>query len=539
MATPIEAATIGQLLRTAADSFGDADAVVAGGTRLTFTELDQRTRTLARNLIGRGVTKGCHVGISFGNDTDFIVSLLAVSRIGAVAVPISAFARGRELLRLLRYGDVAAILTARTMMGTDQVERLAAALPGLESARGPFLTLPDVPNLRWVDFVNAEAGLPPWASSAQYGHPSTPVSEALLEAVEADVLGTDVALMIHTSGTTADPKGVPHLHDTVCFRARYLAERMQYRPGERTYTSHVLFWIGGLTMSLFTSLAAGATSVWCERFGAGEVLALIEREKVTRLVIYPHQVEQLLAHSAFATTDRASLRVADPRLVVGHEGDGIRTPEGHRMALGMSETFGPFSWGSGGANHIAAIEDIQPGLEVRVVDEHNQSVADGETGEIAVRGRCVTPGYYKRPKDFGFDADGWLHTGDRGLRDGNSIHYLGRLTQMIKTAGANVAPAEVAEAMLALNGVREAYVVPVPDDTRGQLVAAAAVLDSGSGLDAARIRAELKRDLSPYKVPTLVAIFESEEIPWTPTFKVRTHQLTDMILARVAQSAPR
>jgi len=306
---------------------------------------------------------------------------------------------------------------------------------------------------------------------------------------------------------------------------------MQYRPGERTYTSHVLFWIGGLTMSLFTSIAAGSTSVWCERFDAAEVLAAIERERITRLVIYPHQVEQILQLPELATTDRSSLRVADPRLLVG-PGGGIRTPEGHRMALGMSETFGPFSWGSGGANHIAPLEDIQPGLQVRVVDDDNQPLADGQTGEIVLRGRCVTPGYYKRPREHGFDADGWFHTGDRGLIDGAAIHYQGRVVHMIKTAGANVAPAEVVEALMALDGVAEAYVVPVPDETRGQLVAAAVVLDASSDLNGHRIRDELKKDLSPFKVPALVALFDSEDIPWTPTFKVRTHELTEQILAR-------
>jgi acyl-CoA synthetase (AMP-forming)/AMP-acid ligase II len=481
----------------------------------------------------RGITKHTHVGVSFGNNPDFLVSLLAVSRIGAVAVPISTFAPGRELLRLIRYGDLAAVLTTRGVVGVDQVDRLQGAIPGLAQAEGPTLTLAAVPNLRWVEFADADDDdLPAWVTRATVEERSGSIDDTLLEAVEEDVFGTDVALMIHTSGTTSDPKGVPHLHDTVCFRSAYLAERMQYRPGERTYTSQVLFWIGGLTMSFLTNLAAGGTSIWCERFDASEVLDLIEQERITRLVIYPHQVEQLLAHPAFASTDRSSLRVADPRLAPGGDTRGILTPEGHRMALGMSETFGPFSWGSGGTNAIAPIQDVQPGLEVRVVGESNLPLADGETGEIVMRGRCVTPGYYKRPKSYGFDPDGWFHTGDRGMVDGPLIHFLGRITEMIKTAGANVAPAEVIDALRALEDVREAYVLPLPDARRGQVVAAAVVLDERSKLDADSIRAELKKDLSPFKVPAAIAFFSSEEIPWTPTFKVRRQQLTEMILQR-------
>ncbi|MGE0878177.1 MAG: class I adenylate-forming enzyme family protein [Acidimicrobiia bacterium] len=536
MGTPIEAETVGELLRKAADEFGDAEAVVGSGTRLTFNQLNERSRAMARHLLERGVAKGMHVGVSFGNNPDFIVTLLGVARIGAIAVPISTFAPGRELLRLIRYGDMAAIVTKRTAVGIDQYDRLTTAVPGLAGATGPMLYLEAAPCLRWIEFLDADDSSPAWATRPGDSGESA-VSDALLDALEANVVPTDIALMIHTSGTTSDPKGVPHLHDSVCFRGRYMTERMRYERGERVYTSQVLFWIGGLTMSFFTCIAAGATAIWSEKFDATEVLDLIERERINRLAIYPHQTEQLLAHPKFAETDRSSLRYGDPRLGESGQLSIPLTPEGHRMALGMSETFGPYSWGTKGAGVIGAIEMVQPGLEVRLVDENNVPVADGEMGEIILRGRCVTPGYYKRPKLFGFDADGWFHTGDRGLREGDAIHFLGRLTEMIKTSGANVAPAEVIEALLAIDGVREAYVLPVADEVRGELVAAAVVADDGAGLDAATVKAALKADLSNYKIPSTIAFFKSEEIPWTPTFMVRRGQLTEMIVERAASAA--
>jgi acyl-CoA synthetase (AMP-forming)/AMP-acid ligase II len=539
MPVPIEAETIGELVGKAASRFGDAEAVVGEGTRLTFRQLEDQSRILALRLIGRGVGKHSHVGVSFGNNPDFIVSFLAVARIGAVAVPISTFAPGRELLRLIRLGDLAAILTTRSVVGVDQVERLEAAIPGLAAAASRDLRLASVPNLRWIEFVDAGHAPPAWVSARDDGTVGAAADDALLKAVEGAVVGTDVALMIHTSGTTSDPKGVPHLHDTVCFRARYLAERMQYHHGQRTYTSQVLFWIGGLTMSLVTNIAAGGTSVWSERFDATKVLSIIESERITRLAIYPHQVEQLLAHPDFESTDRTALRVCDRRLAPGGAATTILTPEGHRMALGMSETFGPYSWGSGGTTAIAPIQDVQPGLEIRVVDHENKPVSDGETGEIVLRGRCVTPGYYKQPRSVGFDTDSWFHTGDRGTVDGDSIHFLGRMTEMIKTSGANVAPAEVVEALLAIDGIRDAYVLPVPDPVRGELVAAAVVAEPDTAVDPEAIRVELRKDLSPFKVPAMIAAFDSAEIPWTPTFKIRRHLLADMILERTEDGGDR
>lgn len=532
MVVRLQSETIGALMREAAATFGDAEAVVGNGTRLTFRELEARSAALARRLLGRAVAKGSRVGVSLGGGPDFIVALTATARIGAIAVPISTFARGRELLRLLRHGDLTAILTAEHVVEVDQIERLSEAVPGLDAAAGPWLALSSVPSLRWIEAAGSDPP-PTWAMAPD--EPGVAAADAaLLEAMEQDVTPWDVALMIHTSGTTADPKGVPHLHDTVTFKARYLAECMQFAPGDRTYTSHPMFWIGGLVMSFLTSLVSGATSVWTERFEPGEVLEVIERERVTRLVVYPHQIEQLLAHPRLAATDRSSLRIADDRLRVAPGQPVPMTTAGERIALGMSETFGMYSWGVGEPTQIAPLESIQPGLEIRVVDEKGKAVADGETGEICIRGRAVTPGYHKQPRTVAFDAEGWFHTGDRGRVEGTTIRFLGRMTELIKTSGANVSPAEVQEALLALDGVHEAYVLPIPDPVRGQLVAAAVVPVAGRVLDPAALRQDLRQDLSPFKVPVAIAVFGSEEIPWTATFKVRRHELVRMIQERAA-----
>jgi acyl-CoA synthetase (AMP-forming)/AMP-acid ligase II len=141
---------VGQLVRAAADSFQDAGAVVLGEDRLTYSELDRRSRRLARGLLALGVTKGTRIGFVYGNSPDWVVTFAAISRIGAIAVPLSTFYRGPELARVLRHGDIAGLILVRSHLGHDYLDTLADGLPGLAGAGSPELALAEAPFLRWI-----------------------------------------------------------------------------------------------------------------------------------------------------------------------------------------------------------------------------------------------------------------------------------------------------------------------------------------------------------------------------------------------------
>jgi hypothetical protein len=158
---PRAALTVGQLVRAAADSFHDADAIVLGEDRLSYAELDRRSRRLARGLLARGVTEGTRIGFVYGNSPGWVVTFAAISRIGAIAVPLSTFYRGPELARVLRHGDVAGLILVRSHLGHDYLETLADGLPGLAGVGSPELALAEAPFLRWV--VSADAA-PAWAT---------------------------------------------------------------------------------------------------------------------------------------------------------------------------------------------------------------------------------------------------------------------------------------------------------------------------------------------------------------------------------------
>jgi acyl-CoA synthetase (AMP-forming)/AMP-acid ligase II len=214
----------------------------------------------------------------------------------------------------------------------------------------------------------------------------------------------------------------------------------------------------------------------------------------------------------------------------------------------MTETFGGYWWGvpdppsavplQPGERRPPPLDRLQPGVELKVVDPEGKPVPDGGRGEICIRGASITPGLHKADRSATFDADGWFHTGDEGEVDGVRVRFRGRLGDMIKTAGANVAPPEVVAVLATLPGVAQAFVVGLPDPVRGQVVTAAVVPEPGVELDPVAIRTELHRELATYKVPAHIVVLGEDDIPWTASHKVAKAALAALLAERVAGTGP-
>ncbi|OMC53589.1 AMP-binding protein [Mycobacterium sp. IS-836] len=505
--------TVAGILRTQAQPRGDHPLLVSDSDRITYAEADRRSAELARGLIALGAGKGTHVGLLYPNGPEFIVGMLAAARIGAVVIPFSTFVTARELREQLVHSDVEILLSAESFRSHHYAERIAGALadPRFDSGERLFVTA--APQLRRVALTHERVcGL------------AASVEPALLAAMEQDVDGCDPLAVVYTSGSASAPKGVVHTHAALLEHQQNLNEIRGLTAADKLLCNSPFFWIGGFAFGLLATLVAGSTLVCSnagsDASGAGETLDLLEAEKPTMTNGFAAAVAHLTNHPSFAERDLSSMRRGNLYPIMPPD---IRPadPELRHNMLGMTE--------AGSVVLISGDESDQPesrrgsfgkpapGFETMVVDPDSAGV-----GELCIRGPYVMQRYYKRSREECFDADGWFHTGDLVRVDADGFFYFaGRLSAMIKTAGANVSAAEVEKAIAKVTGA-EAHVVGIPDAERGELVAAVVVQPN---IDEGALRERLKAELSAYKIPRRFAALTRAEIPLLSSGKVDTHRL--------------
>ena len=515
---PTDRLTVPQLLADFA-ALGERSLFVTPTERLSFAEADTRSADLARRFLAAGVGKNTRVAILLGNSPDWVVTFLALARIGAHAVLCNPFARGPELAHVLRHSDAAAVVTGAAA-GAGVAALLEAAVPDMaDHESGHSLLTTTHPYLRAVWWLGADR--PRWADDPTA---PAPVADALLRAVEAEVAPADAVATAYTSGTTADPKAVVHCQGAFLRQARKLAVRRGFTPDDVVYTPMPLFWIGGVCIALLSCAATGIPMVTDERFDAGRALDLMESERVTAVYCFPQAAESMAAHPTFGSRDLHRLRIG-PALIRGPEFAGLAVDQ-REQSLGMTETCGPhtmaFDADARLPEHLrGSFAFPMDGMEHRIVDrDTGATLGEGEIGELWIRGDALMLGFHKRERAETFTPDGWYRTGDLcSFREGR-LFFHGRGGDMIKTAGFNVAPAEVERVIGALDDVIYVSVFGLADPVRDQVIGAVVALRSGSVLDADALRGVCAEHLSSYKVPTVWCVTDEAGYPMGDTGKV-------------------
>jgi acyl-CoA synthetase (AMP-forming)/AMP-acid ligase II len=531
-------AVAGELIRHLAARHGGRDLAVLGDARLTYEDAERRSAALARGLLASGAGKGTRVGLLAPNGPDWIVAWLAGARIGAVVSLLNTYSPARELDWALRHSDTAVLLTPAEHLGHSHLDRLEGAVDGLASSTHEQIRTPSHPYLRSVWVLGASDRR--WAGPVgDLVARADGADEELLRAVEQQVEPADPMVVVYSSGSTSDPKGAVHAHGAV---VRHGANLSRFRPleeGDRVYTPMPLFWVGGLSFALIRAMHAGATLVMEERFEPGATLALLERERITHVLGWPHMGPALTGHPDFATRDLSSLRGGSlPELLPPER----RPADSGLLAgsLGMTETLGPHLIDREGdvlpESKRGSFGRSVPGLEHRIVGEDGTEVEPGEHGEIWVRGYSLMLGLHKKERAEVFTPDGWYRTGDGARRDEDGhVYFTGRLGDLIKSAGTNISPREVEAVLDGFEEVLRAVVVGIPAGARGEDVAAAVVVRSA--VDPGELLARAKEHLSAYKVPRHLAVFtDDDQLPWLDSGKVDRRGVAELLARRAGRS---
>ncbi|MEQ8841821.1 MAG: class I adenylate-forming enzyme family protein [Acidimicrobiales bacterium] len=530
-------ATAGEFIRHIATEWGDRDLAVLGDHRLTFAEAERRSATMARALLATGVKPGTHVGLLAPNGPDWIVGWLAATRIGALVPLLNTYYKPRELGWVLAHSEVQVLLTVSSHLGHDYTERLEAIAPHLGRQTHRDIRIDSHPSLRtvwmWGDTV------PSWAGSVDdLLTDADRVTDARLLEAEASVSPTDAMLVIYTSGSTAEPKGVIHSHGGVLRHPYNLLPFRDLEPGDVCYTPMPLFWVGGLTYTLISCMHAGATVVFEEQFDPGATLDLIERERVTHVIGWPHMAKALTEHPSFPDRDLSAVRGGSLDALLP-EHLRVGDPELRANSLGMTESLGPHSIEMIGSRlppeKRGSFGRAVPGVEHRIVDPvSGRDQPPGEMGEIWIKGYSLLLGHLKKDRREIFTKDGWFRTGDAGYLDADGhLYFKGRMGDQIKSSGMNITPREIELVIEEQPEVMHAFVMGVPHPERGEDVAAAVVLRPGHTTDVEQLRARVKAELSSYKVPRHVATYASpDELPWLDSGKIDRRAVQQSLIER-------
>ncbi|MDG2304269.1 MAG: class I adenylate-forming enzyme family protein [Candidatus Binatia bacterium] len=528
--------TLPGMLSRAVETYADRDLMVTPTERLTYRAAEEESRLLARALLHKGVGKGSRVGIQLPNGPAWANAWLAVTRIGAIAVPISTFYQPPEMAWILRHADVEILLCGRSMFGRDFAAVLEEALPDLRSADRPELRTAAAPYLRSVVFWG---DAPAWAScvDADLVAVAGGVASELVDAIEACVTPADVAVTLYSSGSTSKPKGALHTHGGLVRRVAHLHPFRNHVDADRVFTPMPFFWVGGLVVGLLDCLDAGLTCLAIEGADPATTLRFLATERVTVFNAWPATLEGLRREFVSGDYDLSSVRAGNLLEAVPPE-LRPKDPLLRTNALGMTETAGPHTWDD---PLVELPEELRgsfgravPDTEHRVVDpDSGEVLGPGESGEICVRGPNVMLGLHKVERADVFDRDGWYRTGDHGsFNETGHLFFEGRKDELIKTAGVNVSAREVEAALMAFDDVTLAAVVGVPHSTRGRLVAAVVVPEKAMSPTPHDLWDRLRKVISAFTVPRRIWVCAPNEVPMTASGKVDKKSLEKIIESR-------
>ncbi|HEY0761386.1 MAG TPA: long-chain-fatty-acid--CoA ligase [Pyrinomonadaceae bacterium] len=502
----LEPRSIPELLKQRVDAAPDKPFLFseADNRQFTYKQFEVAVGRTARMLAAEGVGKGDVVSLLMPNSVEYVIAYFACWQIGALAGPINSLLKSQEMAYVISNSEAKALLVNSEF------------LPVIESIRN------ELPSLEAVILFDNEAE----ATSAHSDGP----------APSADIDCDHESIIIYTSGTTGKPKGCLLTHGNLIANARQISQWLGFTEKDRLLTMMPLFHMNAVSVTTMSALYAGGSSVVSQKFSASRFWQIVSEYQITSfgsvatmlsmlLTTYPDGVPGSLKTDQLRFAMCGSAPVPAEVLRRFEERFNCLVIEGY----GLSESTCRSTFNPPDQRRRPGSCGVPIGNEMRVVDEEDREVPDGELGEIVLRGENILKGYYKNDTaNATAFRNGWFHTGDIGYRDADGFYFIvDRKSDMIIRGGENIYPREIDEVLYQHPAIAAAAAVGVPDALYGEEVAAVVVLKPGMNTSAEEVIDYCKARLADYKCPKTVHFVD--DIPKGPTGKLLKRELAKML----------
>jgi len=524
--------TIGAALDEAAERYGDKVATVFHNGEVTYNQLKQTADLIARGFLSLGISKGDKVAIWMAGYAEWAYAYFALARIGAVMVPVNTRYRPEEVEYVLNKSKASSLIL-KEEPNKDYLNLLNDLVPGVGVAAD---AIPNdrLPYLRKI-VVSSQRSLVGCMSFDDLKNLGMGVSETTLNQAARKVTSEDIAMIQFTSGTTAMPKGALLYHVAMLRGAYYGSQVLKLTEADRFFSPQPFFHVGGSIKVMLAPIVSGCTMIVQPYFDAGEALELMERHQCNVLMGHqPHFIEYL---------NHPDLKKR--KLVLG-KGMIFASPEINKRVydeMGIKKLISPYGLTEthiGGT--VCEMEDPlelrmttvgrpMPGVEMGIRQpEGKDFLPAGEPGEVCFKGWCITKGYFDDPQKTAeaLDHEGWFRTGDLGVIGSDGyVRLVGRIKDMIRVGGENVAAADVEAVLLKHDAVKQAVAVGMADDRLVEVVAVFLELKTGKSVTEEEIMNYCRQHLASFKVPRRV-VFVSDW-PMTGAGKIQRFVLKDSL----------
>ena len=543
---PLFERTIGEWLEKWATETPQKEALVYSdrNLRFTYSQLNDRVDNMARGLMELGVCKGTHVGIWATNVPDWLTVLYACAKLGAVAITVNTNYKQSELEYVCQNSDMHTLCIIDRERESDFVTMVYNMLPELRTCQRGQLKSEKFPLLKNVVFIGQEKyrGMYNVPELLLLGKNS--FREEEYEQIKRSVSCHDVVNMQYTSGTTGFPKGVMLTHYNITNNGFLTGEHMKFTSEDKLCVCVPLFHCFGIVLATMNILTHGCTEVMVERFDPLVVLASVHKERCTSLYGVPTMFIAELNHPMFDMFDLSSLRVG---IMAGAlcPVELMRRVE-EKMFMKVTSVYG-LTEAAPGMTHTRMDQSFEERCttvgyefehtEVAVLDpETGEECPVGVQGELCNRGYNTMKGYYKNPQATAetIDANGWLHSGDLGVKDENgNFRITGRIKDMIIRGGENIYPREIEEFLYNFPGIKDVQVAGIPSKKYGEEVGAFIIAHEGADIHESDIKEFCKGKIARYKIPKYILFVE--EFPLTGSGKIQKFKLKDIGLKMLAE----